>query len=385
MMPVSTHSRVSPSRLQRIIDCPGSFQLSQSHEGEEQQSVYASEGTLLHLATEWHIHHKQFDRINPDCVNPSLDKEQQDAVYDCLQYLETVLRTIGGKYTIHIEKRVKLHDYSEWLYECDGTCDVIIVTDTRILVIDWKFGKGIAVYAQDNDQLYAYAAGALSEYPRPHIEVHIGQPRLENFDVHVLTDVQMHAWIQGRCIPGVQQAYQKNAPFNPGKKQCQWCPAKSRCRARHNHANKTAADIFGAHQQLPNEISLEEISELLDQAPLLEAHIKDLRAFVQRTIENGAQVPGYKVVRGRSIRAWHNVDEAWTYLAQRVEADLLFESKFVSPAKAEKLDRKLKKDEDFQALINKPEGKLTLVKESDKRAPVNFMTAADKFKEHLDD
>jgi hypothetical protein len=390
MFPPEEHAKVSPSKLQRIVDCPGSFQLTQSM--ESQQSVYAAEGTLLHLAVEVYLKKNKLDlsRLNEgipaDIVNPSLDREQQNAVIDCLVYLRDILRTIEGPYEVLIEQRVYLKGYSEWLYECDGTCDIIIVSTDTIRVIDWKFGKGIAVYAKDNDQLYAYSAGAYAEYQSQQIdtiETHVVQPRLDNYDVYILTPDDLHTWLNMRVIPGVTRAYSKHPPFNPGQKQCRWCSASTRCRARHNFATQTAADIFGAHQKLPNEISLEDVAAILERAPVLESYIKDLRVYAQRKLEQGIPVPGWKMVRGRSIRTWFDPELAEEYLGDVLDFEDIYSQKLISPAQAEKLNRELRVNEQFQNLVYKPEGKPTMVKDSDGRKPIDYKSASEKFQEVL--
>lgn len=388
MFPPEQHAKVSPSRLQRIIDCPGSFQLAQKYEGSSEPSTYAAEGTRLHRATERYLQEKMSGPVPADIVldeySVELDEEQCAAVDDCLDYLKNIIRTIEGPYKLYIEARVYLKEYSEWLYECDGTCDIIIVTSTSIIVIDWKFGAGIAVYAAQNDQVYAYGAGALIEHGSQRleaIEIHIAQPRLDNFDRYIMSPEDIHNWINSRVVPGVKLAYGKNPPFNPGVKQCRWCPASNQCRARLNFANQTAADIFGAHEKLPNDVSLEEMAKVLEAAPMYEAYIKDLRTFILRQLQNGIKVPGFKMVRGRSIRQWIDADKAEEFLNDHLEYDQVYTHKMISISAAEKINRKLKKDPEFQALIEKPPGKLTMTTESDKRPAVSMETAADKFKD----
>jgi hypothetical protein len=344
---------------------------------------------MLHLAVETYLKKGLTGEVPKDIISPSLDRDQLNAVQDCIDYLDNIMRSIMGDYDIFIEKRVYLHSLSQWLYECDGTCDIIITTKDSIIVIDWKFGQGIPVYADRNDQLYAYAAGAWAEYAPDNlevqIEVHVVQPRLDNFDSASITSADLHNWITSRVEPSLARAYSKNPPFNPGVNQCRWCPAKSTCRARFNTANQTAADVFGAHAKLPNEIGLEDIGALLDKAPQLEDYIKDLRVFVQRKLEQGIEVPGWKIVLGRSNRAWVDYSEAEEWLLENFDYEDIYTTKLVSPAQAEKLERTLKKDESFQSLIHKPEGKTTMVREDDKRPAVDFKSASEKFKEALNE
>lgn len=396
MFPPSTHAPMSPSRLQRIIDCPGSYSLVRDIEDKEgsEGSIYAAEGSHLHSAVETHLlKYAESAFTTPlarDIVNPSLDAEQQSACQECIDYLYQVIRPLQGpSLQIKVEERVYLKEFHQVLYDCHGTCDVVITTDDELHVIDWKFGKGIPVYVKDNDQLLAYLAGAVrnfeslfAEHPggrETAFHMHVVQPRLDNFDHLELSAEELDKWLSGRLIPGVSKAYEKHAPFIPGQKQCRWCAAKNQCRARYNMANQTAADIFKAVSGLPDEVTLEEIAEVLKNAKLVEDHIKDLRLFVQRKLEAGISVPGFKMVRGRSIRRWKDQKTAIKQITALYDYSDCFISKFISPAQAEKLDKTLKKEEWFTGLIEKPEGKPTLVSESDKRAPINYETAEQKF------
>jgi hypothetical protein len=213
VFPPEEHSEISPSKLSRIIECPGSFQLSKPYEGEDNsyQSTYAAEGSMLHLAVETYLKKGLTGEVPKDIISPSLDRDQLNAVQDCIDYLDNIMRSIMGDYDIFIEKRVYLHSLSQWLYECDGTCDIIITTKDSIIVIDWKFGQGIPVYADRNDQLYAYAAGAWAEYAPDNlevqIEVHVVQPRLDNFDSASITSADLHNWITSRVEPSLARAY----------------------------------------------------------------------------------------------------------------------------------------------------------------------------------
>lgn len=386
MFPLSNHAAVSPSRLARIVDCPGSFRLAQKYEST--QSSYAAEGTHLHLATERTIYSLTSSMnsvVRKDIVTPHLDDEQRDAVQDCVDYYLNLLRTLDNP-QVQIEAHVELMKFDPVLYECAGTCDIIITTDTEIHVLDWKFGKGIPVYADNNDQCYAYATGAtidpssLDKYKEIH--VHVIQPRLESYDHVVLTPQDLWFWLNSRIIPGVTRAYEKHAPFNPSGESCRWCPAKIGCRARHNFANQTAADVFKMHAAKPgDEVADEEMAKTLANAEVFETYVKDLRLHVQRQIESGQGFIGYKMVHGRSLRRYIDPTDAEEALNHFYDYDQLYKAKFISPAQARKLaGRDKERLAEIDALIEKPEGKPTLVKESDKRAPIEYKTASELFK-----
>jgi hypothetical protein len=310
----------------------------------------------------------------PDTVyNPeSLTPEQARAVEDCVNYAGQIMRTMPGA-VFQVEREVTLAKHDISLVECGGTCDLTITDDTTLHVIDWKFGKGVPVYALNNDQLYAYAAGALEKEET--IYIHVVQPRLDNYDQIILTRSQLIQWLRSRVIPGVQQAYSADAPFNPGANQCMSCPIKSTGRHRHTFAQKTASDIFAAHLKLPDNISDEEITEVLQRADELQQYITDLKNHVFSKILSGQEVKGWKIVSGRSSRKWKDAEAAEAWLNSRFDYTQIYQVKLVTPPQAEKLARDVKKDEEFISLVEKVPGKPTLATESDKRPALESQTA----------
>ncbi len=384
MFPPNEHAKLSPSRLQRIIDCPGSFEFGRKCEEDEpeQRSSYAEEGSMLHAVVESYI-------LNTKWNGPALNPEQQGAVDDAIEYFHKLEQATSGQdgYHLEVEKRVFLKTLHPCLYECSGTADIIVSTATELHVLDWKFGQGTPVYAGDNDQLYAYAAGALEsrlnhDIPAPTtVFIHCIQPRLDSYDVHELTVKQLMQWVNGRLIPGCSEALGDNPAFNPGQKQCRWCPAKMKCRARFNAASQTAADVFKNVAKLPDGVTKEELANLYTRAKELDTYLKDIGKHILFTIQSGTPWPGYKVVAGRSIRKWkYDPDEMPGLLEGVIGWDDMFTQKLITPAGAEKIDKTLKKSQVFQDLIEKPEGKPTLAPESDKRAPLEFRSASEIFK-----
>jgi len=218
------------------------------------------------------------------------------------------------------------------------------------------------------------------EYER--IFIHCIQPRLDSYDVYELTPKELMQWVNGRLIPGCTAATGLNPEFIPGQKQCRWCPAKTKCRARYNMANQTAADVFAAVEKMPDEVSKEELAKLYSRSKELTQYIKDIGTLMFEDIQRGIPWPGYKIVRGRSLRKWKD-DPTTTIeaLTDWLDYDELFTQKLVSPAQAEKKNRALKNDLAFQDLIEKPEGKPTLVEESDKRPAVDYRTVEQIFSE----
>ena len=179
----------------------------------------------------------------------------------------------------------------------------------------------------------------------------------------------------------IAKSKQLDPIFNPGVKQCRWCEGAPFCHAYANHAQELATKGFQLYQNLGLSTTTEEIVKFLAQAPVVAQAVKKLTAFLYAEKLAGRDVPGMKLVQGRSTRAWKNEVDAASWLDHNTEIEDIFESKLISPSKAEKAERGLKKKEAFAALITKPPGKLALVSDQDSRPAFDpKQTAQDAFK-----
>jgi len=299
----------------------------------------------------------------------NLDAAQVDAVEDCMLYavdLHAQLTNVEA----HIEERVYIAK------DCDGTADLVFVSDECVDVIDWKFGQGIEVSAIDNTQLMAYACGVikgkfLDKAPSLKVRLHVVQPRINNYSTFETTVGDLMWWHEHVLKPGLSLAESELAPFNPSLSACRWCPRRSNCTARMQAALNNAETVFAQHAQMPN-LDADLLEKLLPMASEIEACIKDLKLFATQQLSDGKTVKGFKLVRGRSNRVWVDEEAAGEFLSQHLDPEEQFNVKMIGPAAAEKLlDRQLRKEDDFLGLIDKPEGKLTLAAESDKRQAVS--------------
>lgn len=382
MFPVTTHQKLSPSRLFRVFECPGSFRFAQPYDQDTTQSQAAAEGEFMHTVVEKMIKKEPL---------PEVTTEQLQAADAALEYLHNI-RHIGGHEEMFLEAQVDLKGYDSALYECGGTCDVHWVEenpgDSVLHVLDWKFGRSEPIWAHNNDQLLAYAWGCLARYPQigfTKVILHIVMPRLDHYDSAEYKFPEMKAWLYGRAIPGALRAYSDNAPFIPGEKQCRWCAAKNYCRHRAMAARQTASNVFAAALRLPDDITIDEVSDLLKDIPQLKQYISDLEKFAMSQLLRGESVPGFKLVSGRSNRAWKDEAAAEVFLSNQFDIDEIYVSKLKSPSQIEALDRRMKKDPEFQELYHKAQGNPTMVPEYDKRPALDVRSAATVFENCIDE
>jgi hypothetical protein len=298
-----------------------------------------------------------------------LTQDQYNAVEDCVVYALDLVAEFEEPAEIFIEQPVYITK------DCSGTADLIIAGEHELHIIDWKFGQGIEVSANENVQLMAYACGAYNLHSVQDIHnvmLHVVQPRLDNYDMYSLSLENLLRWENYTLLPGLEEAEKPDAPYVPSLEACRWCPIKTTCKARIKMAFTNAEEIFAEHAKLP-EVDPNDIGELIAKAKEVEQVIKDLTQHATKLIMDGKEVRGYKLVAGRSIRKWVDEESAIEFMTSRADFEDLFTQKFISPTQAEKLlGRDAKKDEDFQAQVYKPEGKPTLVPETDKRRALNL-------------
>lgn len=366
MMPVTSHYPMAASKLHRIIACPASFKWAQEFESAK-QSEAAAEGEYMHGLIE---HMIQNGGNLP--IDRPYTREQYDVLWNAFdQFKQLITEFPPLNDELHIEEQHLLSGYDACLFECGGTCDVWwIDTKSGLHVLDWKFGRSEPISAESNSQLMTYAAGVLVKQCVETVSLHIVMPRRDWYDTWTTIPDTIYEWIDLQLIPAVRLAYEGApiASYNPGEKQCQWCPGKQRCAARMRKQQQTADEVFAAATS--NTLTIAEASTLLPKFDELKVYMKDIEKFVYAQAIRGTKIPGYKLIQGLKNRQWSDEVKALEVLMQYLSPEDCFESKLISPSAAEKLDRKLKK-----VLVDytcRPKSNYSLVPESAKGEAVTI-------------
>lgn len=364
-MPPSEHSDFAPSSIYRVIACPASWQLCKTVPPKP-PNEFAVHGTLLHKVVE-HVKDNNMEMYY------RLKSEDQGYVQDCIDHVKLLK---GGKdpaqqvYSEWWERRVKLDSWG--VSDVWGTADHVLeyLADGICHITDWKFGQGVQVFAENNEQAMCYAAGAVG-FPCDNFEkifIHIVQPPLDHFDVWEITPKYLKDWVFDVLTPAIKAATETHPKFTPGEKQCRFCPAGVECPARVKLTIANAKELF-AHVNILEQVSDDKFTYLLSISKQVEGTIKAIKTYgIDRGLR-GKPIEGTKVVAGRSIRKWLDDRKAASWLADNTGIEYLI-TKVISPAQAEKKARDLKKDKEFHALITKGQGKPVLVPDSDKRQPM---------------
>ena len=249
-----------------------------------------------------------------------------------------------------------------------GTADCIIIADDTLRICDYKHGLGVLVDAADNPQMKCYALGALELfddiYDIDNVSMTIYQPRRQNISTFEISKDELHKWADEVLKPTADLAFAGDGNFLCGE-WCGFCKAKYECRAR-AEANLTLAQY---DFKLPPLLEDSEIEYILSRADELVAWASDIKEYALQQAISGKEWARWKLVEGRSNRKYSN-EEAVIQTVTNAGFDP-YEKKLLGITAMQKRLGKSRFDELLTAYIEKPQGKPTLVPESDKRPAMN--------------
>ena len=268
-------------------------------------------------------------------------------------------------------------DFSQWVPDGFGTGDCVLVSDDTLTVIDFKYGLGILVDAENNPQMMCYALGALSLfdgiYDIKDITMTIFQPRREHISTFTISKEELLSWAENTLAPTAKLAAKGEGDYKAGE-HCQFCKVKATCRKRAEYNLMLARYDF----EMPANLEDEEIEVILLKADELVSWINDIKEYALKQAISGKEWNDWKLVEGRSVRKYVD-DKAVAETVENAGFDP-YEKKVIGITAMTKMLGKSKFEELLSGLIEKPQGKPTLVPMSDKR-PTMKKTAKDDFKE----
>lgn len=358
------HSRiVGGSTAKRVIACPGSVALVDKMPPKP-SSKYADEGTLLH-----------------DVIAKVLDSQSDDARpedYLGMQYEDIILTEDLIERKLHpalarfdelcgaegmdyaVESVV---DFGDFLPDVFGSADVLGRIGDRAYVVDWKFGDGVPVDAEENYQLMFYAAAAMRTKATQwvfkgctEVELVIIQPPSMK---RWVTTVDRIKRFEGELAAAVGVALKPDAPLAAGD-HCRWCAAKPLCPVMTGALDRVAKENLDL-------MPVDQIAHYLDQLPMLENFIKELQQLAHGLMEEGKAIPGWKLVNKRATRQWTDEQKASKFMEDN--GVIVHELKIKSPAAVEKELKKAKKELPADLVVAVSSGS-TIAPENDPRPAV---------------
>ena len=369
-----THAKLAPSAAARWLTCTAAPALEAGYPSGT--SVYAEEGTLAHSFAEAAAKYST-DQIKDRTYKSYLTKLKKEELFspEMIEHAEAYGVEVAKLLTEALRKtpdafcdvEVKL-DLTEWIPEGFGTADCVIVADDTLTVIDYKYGRGVAVEARENPQMMIYALGALAKYSALYdietVSMEIIQPRLGGVNGWAITVSHLLSWAEKTLKPAAAEAASGEGKFCPSEQACRFCRARGECRARAEEIVK----VFDEAPELTDTLTNDEIGNLLEKARDMEAWLKDLRDAAFKKLTDGEKVTGWKLVEGRSVRKITNENRVGHRLREYgVPDEVIYPKKLCSITTIEKLLGKKDAAEILDGCIEKPKGSPTLAPASDKR------------------
>jgi len=410
---MSTHAQLSPSKRHRWALCPGSVR-EEAKYPEERSGPAAIDGTHSHTLLEHCIKAGLADptlmvgvRLMDDEGEFVIDADRAARVKSAIEYVKSRVTQLNGMAEVVPETRVD----PQWFTNRDdlsGTVDIQIIGGGVLEIVDYKDGMA-EVPAEGNLQLEQYALGKLAEcrkghnvpdqYPWHEVRMTIIQPKLAlRGGTPITTWTVPVSELLTKISVLVDQARATDNPdalLIPGDSQCKYCRAKGACSALAGNVMKEVGIMFQpiadqtfeiAQQSAdrdPAVMSDDQIRQVMEAAPLMRQLLEAVEKEALRRLEAGQSIPGLKLVNGRGSRTWALPEEemAEKLVKMGIPKTAIYETKLVSPAKAEKLvwekrdgtkvsltPRQMSRME--QEYVIKMAGKLTVVPESDSRPAV---------------
>ena len=388
------HALLSASSASRWLKCPPSAKICA--ESDDTSSVYAEEGTLAHSICEVKL--SAFVSATPKrTITSKLNKLKKEELYqsemdsytdEYTDYIKKLAFSFPSKAHIIVERQV---DYSDYAPEGFGTADCIILHGDSLHIVDFKYGKGVPVSAEDNPQLKLYALGALKLYgmiyPIKNITLHIVQPRIDNFSEWSLKTEELVNW--GNSIkPIAQLAFEGKGEYCSGE-HCRFCKIAGSCRKRADDNLELAKYEF--RMPLSNNLDLEEesvtlsdeeVGAVLTKAKRLKIWVESVEEYVLSSILKGRKIDGWKAVEGRGSRVFTDADAVPERLKSlNYSPDIAFERKQLTPAQLEKVLGKSEFNQTLGDLVQKLKGSPALAPITDIRPEyIQGTSAKDDFK-----
>jgi HD superfamily phosphodiesterase len=355
-------SIVGGSTASRVINCPGSVALV-AKMPPKPSSSYADEGTLLHDAIALILDGKETQQSVIGMKYEGIELTQElfdEKLAPALAALEEI--DPNNEMEFLVETKVSFGDLIPGAF---GSTDLMGRLGDRAIVLDWKFGSGVAVDAENNYQGMYYAAAAMRTLgcdwvfrDAKEIEIIIVQPPAVKRWVTTFDRIKE---FERALVLAVKKSADVDAPLNMGS-HCRWCAAKPTC------PQMTGAVDRVVKNQMQN-IDAANLAKYLEQADLVEQWVSDLRALAFDLLEKDMPVPGYKLVAKRGTRQWVDENKVESELKSFIESDLMYTKKIISPAQAEKILKKAKLELPEGLTVSVSSGS-TLARDSDPRPAI---------------
>ena len=375
-MPPNDHALLSASSSHRWLNCNPSARLER--EFADRETTAAAEGTAAHALAE----HKLKRRLKLRSERPVsvYDTDEMEICTD--DYADFVMEQVTKERRrdpdtqVFIEQRL---DFSCYVPEGFGTGDALVVSRGRIHIIDLKFGQGLLVDSEENPQMMLYALAALKQYEEQYqikkVKLTIFQPRRENVSTWETSVAKLKKWATKELVLKAEKAFKGEGEYCPGE-WCIFCKAAVKCRARAEDKLRLAQSEF----KMPPLLTDAEIEDVLAKLPDIKKWADEIQEYALAKALAGKEWTGFKLVEGRSVRKYTD-ERAVIEAANAAGYHDIYKQSLISITEMEKLMGKVEFSKVLGALVTKPQGKPTLVPDTDKRQAISVSNPKSEFSE----
>jgi len=312
------HARLSASRTERFMACPGSVRL-------EAQMPYEPPGEAAAIGT--HIHELSEKLLRGEELDsPDLDPEHVAMAQEYANFVNTLVANPRKKLIeVNVDAGLKsLHP------SLGGTADAVLVDGDHLHCVDLKTGR-VPVEAKDNKQLLTYALGVMRQFNAPatiQCTMHIFQPRAGHSKWTVSgMDLISHGL---ELKKAAELALSPDAPVIPSPDACKYCKAKIICPAMRQKVQDNARKDFAPDTSIT--------PEMLDLAHLAADWSEAVINTAKQQLTNGATISGWNLKPGRKTRFWKSEALAAAALKDHPEAFSLKSPSAIADLKIEVSD-----------------------------------------------
>lgn len=369
------HAILSASGAAKWMNCPPSALMEA--ELPDKSTEWSRAGTLAHEFCDINIK-EHFQYMTRSVCTRNRNKFRKEELYSqemeehAKGYLDYVIEKIKDN-DAYVLAETKV-DFSEYVPDGFGTCDCIIIQNDMLTIIDFKYGTGVKVSAEDNPQMKLYALGAIDMFGEVYdfdkVEMCIYQPRLNHIDECIRSVEEIVIWGDKEVRPTAELAIEGKGEFKAGD-HCHFCKLNAKCKHLCKHNMGVIKDEFEDESGTLSTACLtpDDYVMILERMKLVKNWLTKVEDHVINGIlNNELEIPGYKVVEGRSIRKYRDADEVANRLIDNgYEESVIYEKNLLSLSKLEKVLGKKTFAELLSDMVDKPKGKPTIVLASDKR------------------
>jgi hypothetical protein len=339
---MTAHARFAPSAASRWVNCPGSTLGLEGYEDESDE--YANEGTAAHAL----LTHCLDSGIDP--IEQHIMGERYNDVPVSLEMAETIARVVKGireflhnePYEMSLEERVHAYNIHE---DCWGTLDMSLYSARKrhLYVIDLKYGAGIEVRANENEQLVIYGNGKVLDLEAMGEEVSrvtlvICQPRHRAheylFDLWEIDVAELK-----KRAKRFKKAIQDGKSLKAGK-WCRLCPKSGNCPTQDEYVREVMPPAGMAEDDYTPTIigkTSDQLAKILDRQEAVMHWFAAVYRHAFDMAKLGETIPGYSIREIKKKRVWIDADNAEKTLLGKFGDVIYKERELRSPAQMEKI------------------------------------------------